>query len=128
MLTLIKSAPGLKQLELQRLDLQISKLSESVDLHALLSLKVSSAPRAEDALLEVVRRCHKLRTESTELPKSMLCAALSMLCRKLDLYRMHAVVTDRLCLALMHSTLAECWAHLQGTPGEVVETLAKLRQ
>lgn len=61
---------------------QIPKLKGLKQL-VLQSLKVSSAQRAEDALLEVVQQCEKLR--------------------KLDLYQMHGVVTDRLCLALMHS-------------------------
>eukprot|EP00438_Fugacium_kawagutii_P024397 Skav222360 [mRNA] locus=scaffold2692:36383:36688:+ [translate_table: standard] len=91
----------------------------------LLSLKVSSAPHAEDALLQVVQRCDKLRTVHRATEVDTFChfgTALSMY-RKLDLYQMHAVVTDRLCLALMQSTLgALCVGRTRPeTQGRVVE-------
>ena len=84
----------------------------------LCSLRVSSALHAENALLEVVRRCEKLRTQGQSNQWSKVRAAhghswklipflwnRQATHRKLDLYDMHAAVTDRLCLALMHRTL-----------------------
>ena len=110
-------ATGLKQLVLQRhgpkffFPFAFPPVCKDGLAWCLFRLKVSSALQAEDALLEVVRRCDKLRTWDTwgiiagSKHGSFNMPSSSHHDRKLDLYEMHAVVTDRLCLALMHSTL-----------------------